>query len=83
MEDGVGGGGDLGPAEFAAVDLAARDAVVLGDFLALGAGHAVGPAGCFEEVQAGVVIGELGVELLNRVLFDAPMIARNIRVVKG
>ena len=75
VEDGVRRGGYLSPTEFATVDLAARDAVVIGGFSALGAGHTVGPAGCFEEVQANVVIGELGVELLNRVLFHEPMIA--------
>ena len=42
VEDGVRRGRYLSPTEFATVDLAARDAVVFGDFLALGAGHTVG-----------------------------------------
>ena len=82
MEDGVRGGGDVGTAELAAVDLAASDAVVVGDPITLGAMNPIGPPCAFQEVQAGIVVWKLGVELLDRVLFHALSLAGNVRAVK-
>lgn len=83
VKDGIGSRGNLGPTKFAAVDLPSLDAVVLCDPLALGASHPVRPASTLEEVQAGIFVGELSVELLYRVLFHETMIAGKVRVVKG
>lgn len=68
VEDGVCGWGDMGPAELAAVDLATCDAEVLGDALALDAGDTLGPASVLDEFEAGIFVGELGVELFECVL---------------
>ena len=83
VEDGICRGGYLGAAELAAINLSALDAVVGSDLLAGGAGDAIGPSGGFEEVQAGVIGGELGVELFDCVLLHAPMISDRVRDVKG
>lgn len=61
VEDSACGGGDVGAAELAGVDLAAGDAVVRRHPLALLAGDALGPSCFLQEVKARIVGQELRV----------------------
>ena len=83
VEDGISCGRYVRAAELAAVDLPARDAKVLGDPVALGASDTIGPSSILEEVQAGIVVGELLVKRFDRVLFHEPMVSEKVRAVKG
>lgn len=83
VEDGIGGWGDVIPAELAAVDLATGDAEVLGDALALGAGYTVRPSSVLDELKAGIVVGKLGVELFDCVSLHGLILSQRVRDVKG
>ena len=83
VEDGVRRGGDVGAAEFARVDLATFNAVMVGHAVTLSAMNAVGPTGLLDELKARIFVGELLLEVLNRVLFHASILHGSIRVVKG
>ena len=83
VEDGVGRRRDLISAEFTAIDLPSCYPVVFGDPLAICASNPIRPTGLFQEVKTGIIVRELGIELLLRVLLHEPIIAGAIRVVKG
>ena len=83
VEDGAGSGGDVGTTPGAGIDLPPFDAMVGRYGVALGAVNTVRPASVFDVLQAGAIVGELTIEVFERVLFHVPMILETVRAVKG
>ena len=83
VKDGIGAGRNVGRTSDAGIDLATLDAAVGGDFTATLAVDTVRPAQILQIIEASILGGEFVVELLERVLFHAQMIAKSTCVVKG
>ena len=90
VENGSCRGGNLSPAIFTTIDLLCADAKMFGHLLTFLASDAVGPPGSFNEVQAGIIVRELCLEVLDGVsphsyqpLYDSYSLAHPIRDVKG
>ena len=75
MEDSACCGVYLGSTEFATVAFPARDSEVFGNTLTSGASDTFGPSSFFEEVKAGVVVGEVLAKRFNRVLIHDLMVS--------
>ena len=83
VKDGVCRGGDVVAAELTGVDLAPRDPVVVRNLLALLASNTGRPSCVLEEVQAGILVWKLLLEVLYCVLFHATSLSEKVRDVKG